>query len=186
MGFRRLATADKFIADAAKYKSWRALTTAARQTKYDALNVQKFTYNKQLIYVSPFGLEGYKVFVETKGPAASQNAPCPTLLTLLTGYYVTTAPVGPTISIIQPTLFPVSKLAKMTLKLRTATATTRSNSRITDAKYYRHTTNSASMPFGQTDAVEDYTDIVATIKGKADYKTFAATKGNSISFIPEG
>lgn len=186
MGFRRLATADKFIADAAKYKAWRALGTAARQTKYDALNVNKFTYNKQLIYVSPFALEGYKVFVETKGPAASQNAPCPTLLTLLSGYFLTAAPTGAANSIIQPALFPVSKLAKMTLKLRTTTATTKTASRITEAKYYRHTTNSASMAFGQTSTVEDYSDVVATIKSNTAYNTFVETKGNSISFIPEG
>lgn len=186
MGFRDLERADQLIADAAKYRAWKQKSTNEKQAAYDTLNVDRFTYEKQIIYVAPFGLEGRNLFVEVKGPKASQNKPTPELLTLLVGYFEATAPTGAEVSIVKPTYFPISKLAKLSLKLRVTTATTKDDSRITGRKYYRHKTNSASMPFGKKTATDSYGEAVKAIKQVSTFNTFMETKGNAITFTPEG
>lgn len=186
MGFRKLKNGDKFIADYNKYKTWAAKDTSERQALYDGLNVNKFTYEKQIIYVAPFNVAGLGMYIKAKAPATGQNRPTPDLLGLAAGYFLEAAPTGANMSIITNNqLFSPGKLAKLTLKLRATDATSKSPSRITGAKYYRHTVNSASMPFGKKAATDNFAAVIADIRNNAAYETFAKVKGNSISIKPE-
>ncbi len=187
MSFRRLAEADKILADYTRYRAWAAKDSEERQVLYDGLNVSRFTYEKQTVYIAPFGIANRSVFVAVQAPRAGGNAPTGTLLALLAGYYEAAAPTGTTDTILEGTsLFPVSKLAKLSVKLRVSTATSKSPSRITGRRYFRHNTNAASMPFGKKSATDSYEIAVRDIKNDAAFKTFNDVKGNSISFTPEG
>lgn len=186
MGFRKLKNGDKFVADYNKYKTWAAKDSGERQTLYETLKVNKFTYKKQTIYVAPFNVAGLGMFIEAKAPAAGENKPTPELLGLATGYFKLETPTGTNISVITNNqLFSPGKLAKLTLKLRTADATSKDASRITGAKYYRHTTNSASMPFGKKVAADNFATVITDIRNNAAYNTFVEGKGNSINIKPE-
>lgn len=186
MSFRDLERADQLIADAAKYRLWKAKDTGEKQTLYDTLNVSRFTYLRETVYVAPFGVAARNTFVAVQAPQAGQNQPTPVLRTLLAGYFETAAPAGAGDSILTPVYFPIKKLAKLTLKLRVTTATTKDNSRITNRRYFRHSTNSASMPFGKKTATDSYGAAINGIKAVAAYDTFDNPKGNSIIFTPEG
>ncbi len=187
MSFRRLAEADKILADYTRYRAWAAKDSEERQVLYDGLNVNRFTYDKQTVHIAPFGIASRNVFVAVQAPKAGENAPTSVLLGLLSGYYEAAAPTGTTNTILEGgSLFPVSKLAKLTLKLRVTTATSKSPSRITGRRYFRHSTNSASMPFGKKAATDSYENAVRDIKNDAAFKTFNDVKGNSIIFTPEG
>lgn len=186
MSFRDLERADKLIADYNNYKVWKQKSSADRQVAYDLLNVNRFKYEKEIVYVAPFGVGGRDFFVPIRAPKASQAPPCPTLLGVLTNYFETGVPAGPGISSAQAGVYPNSKLAKLSLKYMQTLATTKSDSRITGRKYFRHTTNSASMAFGKQAANDDYFDVVKAISAKAAFISFKNIKGNSVSFIPEG
>lgn len=185
MSFRDLERGDQFIADYNKYKAWKALDSEARQTKYESLNVNRFTYNKRDIYVAPFGFSGKTGFVTARGPDEQANQPAPVLRTILAGFFTATRPTGSTDTIVSIGSFPVGKLAKLTLKRRESTATTKESSRITGRKYFRHNTNSVSQAFGKDAADDDLEAAVKKIKAKAEYGTFKAVKGNAIIITPE-
>lgn len=186
MSFRDLERADQLIADAAKYKVWKAKDTEAKQALYEGLGVERFVYEKANIYIAPFGIAGRDTFVAAEGPKDGQAPPCPTLETLLSGYYEGAAPAAAGDSIIPSSIFSVSKLARLTVKRRKTDATTKRPSRITGRRYYRHVTDSASMPFGKKVAADSYGSAVAAIRSLAAFDTFADVKGNSITFTPEG
>lgn len=186
MSFRRLKNSGNFQTYLKKYQEWEAKDPGEKQTLYEGLNVDRFTYEKQIIYVAPFNIAGRDLFVETKAPATGQNQPTPALLGLAATYFETAAPTTAGVTIITNNkLFPIGKLAKLILKQRVRTATTRENSRITTAKYYRHGTNSASMPFGKGAATDTFESVLRAIKAKPAYDTFVSTKGNAISIQPE-
>lgn len=188
MSFRDLERADKLIADAAKYRAWKARDSESRQTLYETLNVTRFTYDRATGYIAPFGIAGRTLFISANIPANGQNRTTGDARGLLAGYFENTAPAGPGDTILESSqsYFPVNKLAKLTLKLRITTATSRSPSRITGRRYYRHSTNSASIVFGKKTATDTYESAVRDIKNDAAYKRFNDAKGNSIIFTPEG
>lgn len=186
MSFRRLKNSGNFQTYLKKYEEWRDKDPGQKQDLYEGLNVDRFTYEKQIIYVAPFNVAGRDLFVEAKAPATGQNQPTPTLLGLTATYFETAAPTTAGVTIVtKSTLFPVGKLARLILKQRVRTATTRTNSRITTAKYYRHGTNSASMPFGKAAASDSFEDALRAIRAKPAYDAFATTPGNAISVQPE-
>lgn len=188
MSFRDLERADQLIADAAKYRAWKARDSESRQTLYETLNVDRFTYDRVTGFIAPFGIAGRNLFISANIPADAQNRPTGDVRGLLVGYFEANAPAGSGDTILESSqsYFPVNKLAKLTLKLRVGTATERSPSRITGRRYYRHRTNSASMVFGKKAATDTYESAVRDIKNDAAYKTFNDVKGNSIIFTPEG
>lgn len=186
MSFRDLERADQLIADYNNYRAWKAKSSSERQTLYDTLNVNRFTYEKQDLFVAPFSVVGRDFFVPVRGPATGQAPPAPTLLALLAGYFETVVPGTPGVSLAQPGIYPISKLARLTVKFRQTTATTKDESRITKRKYFRHSTNSASMPFGKKLPGDDYFEAVKLITALPAFGTFNNVKGNSIAFTPEG
>lgn len=186
MSFRRLKAADNFKARLAAYEAWRDKSPGEKQNAYEALNVDRFTYERQVIYVAPFNIIGRDLFVECKAPATGQNQPTPQLLGLAATYFETAAPTTAGVTVItNNNLFPIGNLAKLTLKLRVRTATNKDSSRITTAKYYRHGTNSASMPFGKAAAGDTFESVLRAIKAKPAYDQFVTVKGNAISVLPE-
>lgn len=170
-----------------KYQDWLDKDTAARQTAYkSSLKGTRFTYNKQLIYIAPFGQAARSLFVETKGPAAGQGSPASDILGLLAGYFEAVRPTGATDTVVPRAIFPVNKLAKLVLSKRVAEATNESQSRITGRSYKHHETNSVSMVFGKKAAADNFSSVANDIKEVAAFKTFASAAGNSVQFIPEG
>jgi hypothetical protein len=137
MGFSRLKNGGNFVTYYNKYKEWENKTPGQKQDAYETLNVQRFTYAKQTIYVAPFNIAGRDMFVEAKAPATQQNQPTPTLLGLAATFFEAAAPTTAGVTIVTNNqLFSPGKLAKLILKYRASTATVRTNSRITTAKYY--------------------------------------------------
>lgn len=189
MSFSTLKKGRQLITYIQKYNEWEELDIGQKQTRYEALNVRRFTYNKQTVYISPFNIAGFDLFVEAKAPATGQNQPTPLLLTLATGRFRTEAPTTAGVTVITNNqLFSPGKLAKIVAKQRTETATTKSASRITTARYYRHATNSASIPFGKSSATDTFTAALTAIRGNTAYDNFLDTtngKGNSITVQPE-
>lgn len=187
MGYRDILRGPQLKTDYDRYMAWLAKSTEEKQTLYrGARKGTRLEYATRPIWVAPFGQSVKNLFVEVKGPEAGGPAPAPTILTLLAGQFAVNAPTGDNDTVLSRSVFPVSKLAKLSLKLRAETATAESKSRITGREYKHHTTNSVSMPFGKNGSTESYSDAVAAIKGKAEYKAFINEKGNGISFIPEG
>lgn len=185
MSFRDLERGDQFIADYNKYKTWKGLDSEGRQSRYETLNVDRFTYAREDIYIAPFGFGGMTTYISARGPATGQSPPCPTLRSLLTGHFEANVPAGPTITVVSAGAYPIGRLAKLTLKFMQRRATAKSISRITGRKYFRHVTNSASMAFGKNTADDDFEAAVKKIKAKADYKTFNDVSGNAIIITSE-
>ncbi len=188
MGFSTLKQGRKLIAYINAYNTWEELEPGAKQARYEALNVQRFTYTKQNVYIAPFNIAGFNLFVQAVAPAAGQNQPTPTLLTLAAGRFQTEAPTTAGVTIVTDnSIFAVGKLAKLTLKQRIQDATQKIASRITTARYYRHQNNSASMPFGKSAANDTFATALAAIKANAAYDNFLDTrKGNAVTVKPEG
>lgn len=189
MGFSTLKRGRQLIAYINAYNTWEELDPGAKQQRFEGLNVNRFTYAKQTVYVCPFGVAGFDFFVQVEIPASGENQPTPLLLTLTNGRYQGTAPTtaGATI-ITNNKLFSPGKLAKLTAKQRVTTATNKTPSRITTARYYRHQTNSASTSFGKLNATDTFTAALTAIRGNAAYDTFLDKtngKGNSITVKPE-
>jgi hypothetical protein len=190
MGFSNLRKGRQLITYIQKYNEWEDLEPGAKQQKYEGLNVNRFTYTKQTVYVAPFNVAGFDFFVEAKAPATGQNQPTPLLLTLATGRFRTEAPTTAGVTVVTNNqLFSPGKLAKLTAKQRIQTATQKSASRITTARYYRHQTNSASTPFGKSGATDTFAAALTAIRGNAAYDNFLDAaqggKGNAISVKPE-
>lgn len=187
MGYRDILRGPQLKTDYDRYMAWLAKSTEEKQTLYKgAREGTRLEYATRPIWVAPFGQAAKNLFVEVKGPETNAPAPAPTLLALLAGQFAAAAPTGDNDTVLTRSVFPVSKLAKLSLKLRVTTATTESKSRITGREYKHHATNSVSMPFGKNGSTESYSDAIAGIKGKAEYKAFVNGKGNGISFVPEG
>lgn len=186
MSYRDILRGAELKAEYDKYQTWLAKDRAAKQTLYKGLNVSKFTYTTQLAYVAPFGQPNKTVFVEVEICAAATPSPGSVALNLAGSYFTTIKPSGAGDSILDTTVFPKKKLAKMIVKQRVTTATEDSTSRITGRSYKRHATNSVSVFLGKNAATDDFSDAVKAIKGLSGYETFITTKGNTISFVPEG
>lgn len=187
-GYKDIMRAVELKAEYDKFMAYKAKTKAEKQTAYSALNVRKLAYNKQSAYIAPFLQPAKSLFILLDIPATGQTEPCPKALDFASTYYTITAPTGTTNIIIEGgnALFPKNKLGKIIVKTRVTTATTNSQSRITDRYYKRHETNSVSMFIGKNAAADDYGKVAAEIKAKASYKTFVGVVGNTVQFIPEG
>lgn len=169
-----------------KFQQWAGKSRAEKQDLYDTLNVNKFTYTTQVVWVAPFGQGAKNLYVEVEICAAGTPSPGVEALSLAGSYFTTTKPTGAGDTILAPTLFPKKKLAKLILKRRVTPATAKSPSRITGRKYNRHQTNSVSVFLGKNAPTDDFSDAVKAIRGIAAYETFITPKGNTISFVPEG
>lgn len=158
---------------------------AEKQQAYKALNVNKFKYDTQVIWVAPFNQANRTVLVQVEICATGQPAPCPTALDMAADYFQKVDPVA-TQTVLDRTIFPLNKLAKLVVKQRITPATQDSQSRITGRFYKRHQTNSVSIFLGKNVDADGFDDAVKTIKNRDAYKDFIKVKGNAVSFIPEG
>ena len=187
MSYRDIMRGAELKAEYDEYIAWKGKTRAQKQTAYASLQVSKFTYNKQVVWVAPFAQTGKNLWVEVEICASGTPSPGSEALSLGGDFFKTAAPAEATdIIISDPRIFPRKKLAKMIVKLRKSTASQNSDSRITGRKYKRHGTDSVSVFLGQNAAGDDFNDVVKAIKAKAAYETFITVTGNTIQFIPEG
>lgn len=186
MSYRDILRGAELKAEYDKYQAYLSKTRAEKQELYDALNVNKFTYQKSTYYIAPFSQPAKAVYVTVEMAASGTPTPGAEALALTANYRTATAPAGATDIILDSASFTLNKLAKVSLKYRQTTATSNSVSRITGRKYKKHTTNSCSVYIGKNAATDDFSDAVREIKELAGYKTFNDVVGNSITFIPEG
>lgn len=184
--YRDIMRGAELKAEYDKFVAWQGKSRAEKQNLYDALNVNKFTYNREVYYIAPFGQPAKTTYVEVEMAAAGTPSPGAEGLSLGGSFFTKTKPAGAGDTILGGTLFPKNKLAKMILKRRVTAATANSESRITGRKYKRHQTNSISIFLGKNAASDDFSDVVNDIRGIAAYETFIKTVGNTIAFVPEG
>lgn len=186
MSYRDILRGAELKTEYDKYQAYLAKSRSEKQTLYDALNVNKFKYEKSTYWIAPFSQPAKAVYVAVKMAADGTPTPGAEALTLGGSFRTATAPAGATDVILDSASFALNKLAKLSLKFRQTTATSNSISRITGRGYKKHTTNSCSVYIGKNAATDDYSDAVREIKELAGYKTFNDVVGNSITFIPEG
>jgi hypothetical protein len=184
-GYRDILRGPQLKAEYDDYIAYTQKTRAQKQQAYAALNVQKFTYASQIVWIYPFRQDARGVAVEVEQIKSEQPTPGPTALELASDYFVTTKPAN-TVTILDRTVFPKGKLAKMIVKLRVTAATSNSQSRITGRSYKRHQTNSVSVFLGKNTDTSDYFQVVKAIRTDPDYENFVIVKGNTVTFVPEG
>lgn len=186
MGYRDILRGPQLKSDYDKYMIWLDKSTAEKQALYrTSRQGTKFTYSRAPIWISPFGQSAKILYVQAKGIADGQVAPAVTVRSLLANYFGVAAPTAAGDIILESKLFPIGKLAKLSVKNRVTTATNETASRITGREYKHHTTNAASMPFGKNVAGDDYASVVRAIKELPAYKAFLTAVGNTIQFVPE-
>jgi hypothetical protein len=186
MSYRDILRGAELKTEYDKYQTYLAKSRSEKQALYDALNVNKFTYNKSTYYIAPFGQAAKTIYIAVSMAAAGTPSPGAEGLSLTAEFHADAAPVGTGDTIIDSASFAKNKLAKVLFKRRVTTATTNSISRITGRGYKRHQTNSVSIYIGKATATDDFSNVVKTIKAKPAYDTFNDVVGNSITFIPEG
>lgn len=184
--YRDIMRGAELKAEYDKFVAWQSKSRAEKQNLYEALNVNKFTYNKETYYVAPFGQGAKTIYVAIEQAASGTPSPGNEALDLSSAYSTKTAPIGTGDTILDPTTFAKNKLAKLIVKRRVTAATEKSPSRITGRKYRRHATNAVSVFLGKATATDDFSDVVKAIRGTAKYKDYVAVVGNSIAFVPEG
>lgn len=193
MGFRDLERYPSLKAKYEKYIIWRDATPEERQAKFAAITdeTRRSKPNRVRGYLSPFNTAGTtKIFIPVKlldeTQSGSSAGVAGTVRGLVNPYTVTSTEFG---ALTTPLLMEVKnyKCAKLTLT-SVVPGTTRKNSRITGALYYKPDVDSVSSPFGQSTGGEDYDTVVTAIKGEAAYTTFINGNNgkNRASFTPEG
>lgn len=137
-------------------------------------------------YILAFESDNTNVYLAARILAATQTGQganvCNTLRGLVADRVKETQPTGSGESVVK---IPRFDFARIIASQRTQTATTESDSRITDSPYKRHRSDNASSPFGRKNATDSYSEAVREIKAKSDFKTFVATTGNRIGFRAE-
>jgi hypothetical protein len=137
-------------------------------------------------YILPFESDVTNVYLAARILAATQTGQgasvCNTVRGLVADRVKEVAPTASTDSVIK---IPRFDFARIIASQRTQTATTESDSRITDSPYKRHRSDNASSPFGRKTATDSYSEAVRDIKAAAAFKSFVATTGNRIGFRAE-
>ncbi|MCC5641074.1 hypothetical protein LC593_35665 [Nostoc sp. CHAB 5844] len=193
MGFRDLQRYPAQKARYDKYKEWLDATPEQRQAKYAAITdeTKRVKTEKESGYISPFNTSGTtKIFVPArliKSGQTGQGSGVAEVLRGLLANYTTTATEFAALT--TPILINASnfKFAKLTLT-SVVPGTTKKNSRITGAAYYKPDVDSVTSPFGQNTGGQDYDVAISSIKGETAYATFVAGNGgkNRARFTPEG
>lgn len=185
MSYRDIRRGPELKREYDKLQEYLEKTRAEKQQAYKALKVNKINYTTQVVWIAPFGQTAKGTYVQVEICATGQPAPCPTALQIAEDYFEKTDPraVG---TILDRSLFPLNKLAKVVVKQRITPATEDSQSRITGRFYKRHQNNSVSIFLGKNADGDGFDDAVKAIKLRDSYQDFIKVKGNTISFIPEG
>lgn len=185
--YRDIMRGPELAAEYEKYQTYQKKSREEKQTLYAGLQVNRFTYTTQLVYIAPFGQPGKTVYVPVEICAAGTPSPGTVALDLADSYFATAAPTGAADTVLSDSkIFPKGKLAKMNVKQRGTLISAEHKSRITGRTYKRYNNNAVSVFLGKAAAADDFSDVVKAIKAIAAYETFISTKGNMIQFIPEG
>lgn len=184
--YRDIMRGAELKAEYDKFVAWQSKSRAEKQNLYEALNVNKFTYNTAVTYIAPFGQPAKTLYIQVEMAAEGTPSPGNEALSFAGSFFTRTTPAGAGDTILDTTNFPKNKLAKMIVKRRATPATSLSESRITGRKYRRHGTNAVSVFLGKNAATDDFGDAVKAIKGLTAYKEYIKVVGNTVSFVPEG
>lgn len=138
-------------------------------------------------FILPFNSENEKVYLEARIVSNAQTGAgtgtAAVVRGLVSSRVFETMPTGTDIYSLKVRRF---QFAKIIASQRTTTATTETDSRITDTPYKRHRSDNVSSPFGRSGGTDTYSDALQAIKTAAAYKTFVGQRGNRIGFSPEG
>ena len=184
--YRDIMRGPELAAEYEKFQAWQRKSREEKQTLYKGLNVNRFTYENQLVYIAPFNQAAKSVFVEVSICASGTPSPGTVALNLGGSFWTVAKPAGATDTVLGSDLFPLKKLAKMTVKERGTLREGDHKSRITGREYKRYNSNAVSVFLGKNNATDGFDDVITAIRGIAGYETFLQTKGNSIRFTPEG
>ncbi|MBE9054170.1 hypothetical protein IQ243_28020 [Nostocales cyanobacterium LEGE 11386] len=194
MSFKRIKQYPALKAKYDQFKLWEDQTPAQRQASYASKTIEAERANHSRVegYVSPFNTPNTeRVYLLTKILSTTQNGAgstvANTLRSLLSDYTITgaqfTALAG------SPIVLPGRRyrFAKLTIT-SVSTTTTTQTSRITGASYKKPSVDSATSPFGQKTAAQNYSAAVTEIQGIAAFNTFLAGNNgkNRARFTPEG
>lgn len=171
-----------------KYIAYKEKSRAEKQALFRAngLGQDRFTYDEtQVVWIAPFNQPAKSLYVQLEQVTTAAGTPATVALDLAGSYFTGTNP-GNTATILDTTIFRKTKLAKLVAKRRKSTATTDSQSRITERYYKRHSTDSVSVFLGKNNATDAFDDAVRTIRALSGFENFVKTKGNTIQFVPEG
>lgn len=172
------------------YQTWLKKSRAQKQTAYKSVAkpvADRVKTERVPGYILPFNSDNDKVYIETRIIAATQQGAGSNVANAVRG--LATSRVAsdlPTTGDVFGINVPKFQFAKIYGTLRTTTATTDSESRITGLPYKRHRSNSCSSPFGRKNATDTYSNAIKEIKAESGFKSFVQTIGNSIGFSPEG
>lgn len=189
MSFRDLQRTETQLTRYQEYKKWQALTPEQRSTAFEAVSppAQRAKHARTEGLVSPFNTTGSTlVYITANVLSLTQTGVGSNVATLCANLckdYIKPTNTANAI-IIEADEY---KFAKLSLT-EVVPATSKSTSRITKSKYFKPSTNTATCPFGQKTAGDDYATVIAAIQADAAFTTFKAQNDgkNRFKFIPEG
>lgn len=194
MSFKRIRQYPALKTRYEEYKKWEDQTPAQRQASYASktIEAERAKHSRDSGYVSPFNTPNTeRVYLITKILAPSQtgagSAVANTLRGLLSDYTLTNQQFAALSG--NKVVLPGRKyrFAKLTIT-SVSTTTSSQTSRITGASYKKPAVDSATSPFGQKNAAQNYSAAVTEIQGIAAYASFLAGNNgkNRARFTPEG
>lgn len=197
MAYKDISRGVRLAADHAKYMTWLAKDTEARQTAYAAITTpaNKVKTDRVPGAIIPFDTSGANlVYLPARLINPTQTGRGAELAKTLQGitaeFNFTTVELA---ALTTPNIIDnvrKFKFAKVTVIQRVTTATTKESSRITGRQYYRHENDSVTAHFGKKEASNTYDTVVTLIKAKTAFTgLFTGSETASASryrFVPEG
>jgi hypothetical protein len=194
MGFRDINRYPAMKAKYEAYKAWQDLSPDKKQDLYATVAPvnQRLKPERKPAAVAPFNITGTNlVYVKANVLTLDQSGVttgidlAKSCAELCSDYIKPLNSAG--INVVQLTGKSSYKFARLTLTTVTP-ATSRTPSRITKTQYYKPSVNSATCPFGQKTAGQDYDTVVAEISAKPKFVTHAEGNNsrNRYKFTPEG
>ncbi|BAZ29951.1 hypothetical protein NIES4074_23990 [Cylindrospermum sp. NIES-4074] len=192
MAYSDISRGVRLAKDHEKYMQWLNKDTEARQTAYEAVTTpgNKVKTARVAGYVAPFGATGsalvyapVRLIAETQSGRGSNLA--------ITVREILLEFTNPTLEATEVGLVKVKfSPARMSIIQRVTTATTKSASRITGRRYYRHENDSVTGCFGKKIVADDYNSTVTAIKLKPNFKALFTGSENAVAsrhrFVNEG
>lgn len=173
-----------------RYQTWLKKSRKEKKAAYKTVakpETDRVKTERASGFILPFNSENEKVYVEARILSQTQTGRGAATANFVRGLVADrvfeTMPTGTDIYSLKVPRF---DFAKIIVSQRTNTATTESDSRLTDTPYKRHRSDNVSSPFGRKGQSDTYSNALQDIKKAATYKTFVQTVGNRIGFSAEG
>lgn len=189
MGYTDISRALQLKKDYDNYQKWLDLSTEARQTAFEAVNTPANRVKTERVagFVAPFNVNGTAlIYLPSRIISSNQTGRGATLATTVRG--LLSNYVKATLATADEAVTGVKnfKPAKMTLTQRVTTATTKSASRITKRKYFRHENDAVTGNLGKQVVGDDFDSVVANIRSQGAFTGFLAENtANKFRFVPE-